>query len=201
MNILSLQASINGSASATRALSTAYIEQLMASRAGVSLVEHDFAIETIPHLGKGMGALQLGTSSDLPSSSSFSDRLIEELERCDVLVIGAPMYNFGIPSTIKAWFDHVIRAGRTFRYVDGAPQGLLPAGKKAVVCVASGGIYSEGPAAHIDFLEPHLRWLLAFMGITEVEFIRAEGLVYGEDVAKAAMGAARDKASALALAS
>ena len=115
-----------------------------------------------------------------------------------MLVIGSPMYNFGIPSTIKAWFDHVIRVGRTFRYVDGTPQGLLPVGKKAVVFVASSGIYSEGPGAQINFLEPHLRWLLTFIGITNVEFVRAEGLIYGAGVAKAAMDTGKSKALALA---
>lgn len=104
----------------------------------------------------------------------LADTLITELEDADVLVIGAAFYNFTIPSTLKAWIDHVIRVGRTFGYVEGRPTGLLPAGKRAVIVVASGGKYSEGPAAPLDFFVPYLTMILGMVGIQDVTVIRAE---------------------------
>ena len=93
----------------------------------------------------------------------MSDALIAELKAADLVVIGAPMYNFGMSSTLKAWFDHVLRAGVTFRYSDDGPEGLLK-GKKAIVIESRAGLYSEGPAAAMDGQEPHLRTLLGFIG-------------------------------------
>jgi FMN-dependent NADH-azoreductase len=198
MNILSLQASIGGSASITRMLSAAYIERLRAAHPDVTVIEHDLVAEAFPHLSDDMVPVALGIDHAPSAAATLGDQMIAELERCDMVVFGSPMYNFGITSTIKAWFDYVMRAGRTFRYVDGVPQGLLPRGKKAIVFVASGGIYSEGPGQPIDFMTPHLRWLLQFIGISDVTFVRAEGLAYGPDAAKAATDVAHDKALVLA---
>lgn len=198
MNILSLQNSISGDASVTRALSAAYIARLRENDPGATLVEHDLVAEAFPHLTDGMVPVTLGLAHAPSPSAALGDRMIAELERADVIVFGAPFYNFSMPSTLKAWFDYVMRAGRTFRYVDGAPQGLLAGGKKAVVFVASGGVYTEGPGAQVDFLEPHLRWLLRFIGITDVTLIRAEGLAHGAEAIRIATGAARDQALALA---
>jgi FMN-dependent NADH-azoreductase len=199
MNILSLQASIGGGASTTRTLSAAYIEHLRTTHPDVTVIEHDLVAEAFPHLSSDMVPVALGMDHAPSSSAALGDRMIAELEQCDVIVFGSPMYNFGIASTIKAWFDYVMRAGRTFRYVDGAPQGLLPGGKKAIVFVASGGVYSEGPGQPIDFMTPHLRWLLQFIGISDVTFVRAEGLAYGPDAARVATETAHEKALALAL--
>ena len=198
MNILSLQSSIGGNASITRTLSAAYIERLQAIHPDASVIEHDLVAQTFPHLSGDMVPVAFGMDHPPSAAAALGDKLIAELERSDVIVFGSPMYNFGIPSSLKAWFDYVMRAGRTFRYVDGAPQGMLPSGKKAIVFVASGGVYTEGPGMHIDFLEPHLRWLLQFIGITDVQFVRAEGLMHGADAAQAATKAARDKALELA---
>ncbi|MEA3037953.1 MAG: FMN-dependent NADH-azoreductase, partial [Sphingomonadales bacterium] len=99
------------------------------------------------------------------------------------------MYNFGMPSTLKAWFDHVLRAGITFRYSEAGPEGLVT-GKKAIVVEARAGLYSEGPAAAMDSQEPHLRTLLGFMGIDDVTFVRAEKLAFGPDAAAAAIAEA-----------
>ncbi|ELX09064.1 FMN-dependent NADH-azoreductase AzoR [Janthinobacterium sp. HH01] len=199
MNILSLQSSINGDASTTRKLSAAYIAQIRAHHSAVNVTEHDLVAEAFPHLSADMVAVTFGIPHDPSAASGLSDRLIAELEQSDIIVFGSPMYNFGVPTTIKAWFDHVMRVGRTFRYVDGSPEGLLPAGKKAIVFVASGGVYSNGPGQQIDFMEPHLRWMLQFIGITDVTFVRAEGLAYGPDVAQAANNAAMVQAKELAL--
>ena len=119
-----------------------------------------------------------------------ADRLIDEAEAADVLVIGAPMYNFGIPSTLKSWFDHVLRAGRTFRYTAAGPEGLLK-NKRAVVLSVRAGVYGEGPAAASDHQEPHLRTLLRFMGVSDIEFVRVEGLALGEEARAKALAEAR----------
>lgn len=198
MHVLSLQSSIGGTTSVTRALSTAYITELAAKHGDIEVIEHDLVAQLFPHLSGDMVPVTLGLEHAPSAASALSDRLIAELERSDIIVFGAPMYNFGLPSTLKAWFDYVMRAGRTFRYADGAPVGLLAAGKKAVVFGASGGVYSSGPGQQADFMAPHLRWLLQFIGITDVTFIRAEGLAYGPDAAQAASAAALVEARALA---
>ncbi|MEI2735652.1 MAG: NAD(P)H-dependent oxidoreductase [Rhodoblastus sp.] len=110
----------------------------------------------------------------------LSDALVAELQAADTIVIGAPMYNFGIASTLKAWFDYVLRAGVTFRYTEAGPEGLLK-GKRAIVVASRGGLYSEGPAKSFDSQEPHLRTLLGFIGITDVEFVRVERLAFGPE--------------------
>jgi len=112
-------------------------------------------------------------------------------------VIGAPMYNFTVPSTLKAWLDNVIRAGRTFTYAGGTPKGLLPPGKKAIVFLASGGAYAEGPAKAYDFVEPYLRAVLDFIGLTDVTVIRVENQA-NSDMAKEARAGAIHATHALA---
>ncbi len=106
---------------------------------------------------------------------ALSDALIDELRAADILVLAAPMHNFGIPSTLKAWIDHVVRAGRTFSYTSKGPVGLLT-GKRAILVLATGGVYSDGPAKAFDFQEPYLRTILGFMGITDVDVVRVEGV-------------------------
>lgn len=100
------------------------------------------------------------------------------------------MYNFGMPSTLKAWFDHVLRSGITFRYSENGPEGLLK-GKRAMVIESRGGLYSEGLAQQMDSQEPHLRNLLGFMGITDVIFLRAEKLAFGPEAREQAIDAVR----------
>ncbi len=126
-----------------------------------------------------------------------ADVLTEELEAADIIVIGAPFYNFTIPSTLKAWLDHVVRVGRTFAYVDGAPRGLLPPGKKVIAFVASGGAYAEGPASAMDFATPYLRFIFGFMGVTDIEIVRAEWQAVPERGSSSAQAAA-DRAQSLA---
>ena len=136
-----------------------------------------------------MGIRGEPSTADEQKARKLSDTLIEEIREADVLVIGAPMYNFGIPSTLKAWFDHVLRAGVTFRYTSEGPEGLMK-GKRAIVVEARGGLYSNGPAAGMDSQEPHLRTMLGFMGISDVRFVRAELLSRGGDSAAAAIASA-----------
>jgi FMN-dependent NADH-azoreductase len=107
-----------------------------------------------------------------------SDLLINEVLEANVIVLAAPVHNLSIPSTLKAWIDHVVRAGRTFSYTPNGPKGLV-AGKRAIVVLASGGIFSDGPAKPFDFHEPYLRAVLGFIGITNVDVIRVEGVAMG----------------------
>lgn len=104
-----------------------------------------------------------------------SDRLTDELLESELLVIATPMWNFGIPSALKAWIDLIVRPGRTFRYSDGGVVGLTK-DKKAVLVIASGGVFTEGPWLPWDFVEPYLRQILGFIGIVDVQTVRAEGM-------------------------
>jgi FMN-dependent NADH-azoreductase len=122
-----------------------------------------------------------------------SDHLIDELFAADVVVMAVPMHNFGPPSTLKAWFDHIARAGRTFAYSDKGREGLLK-GKKAIVVLARGGVYSDGPAKALDFQEPYVRSMLDFIGITDVHVVRVEGVAMGEDAVKRAIASAKEQA-------
>jgi FMN-dependent NADH-azoreductase len=119
--------------------------------------------------------------------AAFPDRLIDELRRADTIVLGLPMYNFGLPSSLKAYFDHVARAGVTFKYTEKGPVGLLT-GKKAYVFATRGGYYAGTPK---DTQTPYVRDFLAFLGITDVEFVYAEGLAIGEAVKTASLARAR----------
>jgi len=119
----------------------------------------------------------------------LSDTLIDELLAADTIVIAAPMHNFGPPSTLKAWIDHVARAGRTFSYGPNGPQGLVK-GKHAILVVASGGVYSAEPMKPFDFTEPYLHTVLGFIGITDVDVVRVAG------VASSAIGPEKALASA-----
>jgi FMN-dependent NADH-azoreductase len=107
------------------------------------------------------------------------------------------MHNFGTPSTLKAWIDHIARAGRTFAYTERGPEGLLK-GKKAILVLARGGVYTDGPAKPLDFQESYLRSILGFLGITDVQAVRVEGVGMGEDAVKRAMVSAREQADTVA---
>ena len=122
-----------------------------------------------------------------------SDPLLEEAEAADVIVIATPMYNFAIPSTLKAWIDHITRAGRTFHYTaEGRPEGLLR-NKKVFVIAARGGIYTgESPVKALDFQEPYLRAMLGFIGLTDVTFVHVEGQRMGPAFAEAGLLRARE---------
>jgi FMN-dependent NADH-azoreductase len=113
---------------------------------------------------------------------ALSDTLIHELQEADLVVLAAPMHNFSIPASLKAWIDLVVRAGRTFRYTDAGPKGLLPAGKKVLLIIARGGAYGEGSPA--DFQLPYLRYMLAFVGLTDVTVIEADKQAFAAEAAQ-----------------
>src|SRR5689334_16875674 len=176
-NVLLIHSSVFGEKSQSLGLARDFLKRYPHR----SVVERALTPQTMPHLD-GATFAAMGAA---PTGASLSDELIAELEAADTIVLAAPMYNFSIPSTLKAWIDHVARRGRTFRYTEKGPEGLLK-GKKVFVLVARGGVYSKGaPAAAFDFQEPYLRTVLGFLGLTGVTFVHLEGLAMGPEAANA----------------
>jgi FMN-dependent NADH-azoreductase len=186
--ILIIDSAATGEASVSRKLTGELAARLRKRDPSIRISYRDIGSAPIPHLTPDTVSAIRGTAeSDLARATlRLSDELIAELNAADILVIGAPMYNFGIPSTLKTWFDHVLRAGVTFRYTEAGPEGLVK-NKRAVVIETRAGFYSEGPAAGMDSQEPHLRTMLGFMGVTDIAFVRAEKLAFGADAAGAAI--------------
>ena len=191
--LLFVTSSILGENSKSRALGREFVEAWTRHHPGTGVVERDLVAEAVPHVtGAVVGAAMTPAEQRSPEQAEAAapaDRLIEELEAADVVVLAAPMYNFSVPSTVKAWIDHVVRAGRTFRYGANGPEGLLR-GKKVFIVTARGGVYSQGPGKSMDFHEPYLRGVLGFIGLTDVSFIYTEGLAI-PDVATGALENAR----------
>jgi FMN-dependent NADH-azoreductase len=189
-HILVIDSSVSGEASVSRALVREAVAALSA-QGPVSIVTRDLGADPVPHLTEATLAGVRGTpATDAEQASrALSDALIAELRAADTIVIGAPMYNFSVATGLRSWFDHVLRAGETFTYSEAGPQGLL-SGKRVIVIESRGGLYSEGPAAALDFQEPYLRHLLGFVGLTDVTFVRAEKIGYGPDSRAAAIAAA-----------
>ena len=160
MTILQIDASINGDNSASRVLTRSIIDQIKGSNWGEEVVYRDLAAEPLPHL----------------TLAAFADSsVLDEFLAGDTVVIGAPMYNFTLPTQLKAWIDRIVIAGRTFQYGANGPEGLAK-GKRVIIALARGGIYSEGsPASALEHLETYLRGVFNFIGI-EPEFVVAEGL-------------------------
>jgi FMN-dependent NADH-azoreductase len=201
-NILLIQSSSNLASSVSRDLSETYVKDYRAAHPDATLTERDLVASPIPHLGVDLLGGFFGKPEALTEAQktalALSDTLVDEVMAASLIVIGVPMYNFSIPSALKAWIDHVIRAGRTFHYTAEGPAGLVT-GKKAVLFLAAGGVYSDGPYKPYDFQETYLRAILGFIGITDVTVVRAEGLALGPDAATKAVADARAKAAALDL--
>ncbi|WP_186395410.1 FMN-dependent NADH-azoreductase [Stappia sp. TSB10GB4] len=195
LKVLAVTSSALGDASASNKLVNDTIAQLTARNPGLQLVSRDLGNGQVPHLDlDGATAIRGGEPANAAQAAAqkLSDELIAEVKAADVLVIGAPMYNFGIPSTLKAWFDYVLRAGVTFRYTEAGPEGLMT-GKRAIVVATRGGLYSEGPAKAMDSQEPHLRTMLSFIGITDITFVYAEKLAFGPEAREASIDEAKGK--------
>jgi FMN-dependent NADH-azoreductase len=200
--LLQIQSSPNLQNSVTRTLSDRFVETWIANYAGVEVDELDLAADPLPHFDaaaiEGLTALEADRSAEAQARALMSDRLIAQLEAADILVIGAPMINFSISSQLKAWFDFVSIAGRTFQFAaPGIAKGLL-FGKKAFVVLARGGDYADFPANAFDHHEPLLRTLLGFLGIYDVSFIRAEGMRAKEEEVSAIMANAEEVIARLA---
>ncbi len=190
-NILALTSSLAGPTSISDPLVLDAIRQLKALHPGAQVVHRDLARNPVPHLlpDTFAGVRAEATTAAELAARALSDELIAEVNAADVIVIGAPMYNFSVPTTLRAWFDHVLRPRVTFTYTAEGPQGLVE-DKPVIVIEARGGLYSEGPAKVVDFQEPYLRQLLAFMCLTDVRFVRAEKIGYGPEARNAAVEAA-----------
>ncbi len=174
--LLQINASIRSGAGVSSNLAEQFVRAWQAAHPGAIVKTRDLAATPIPHLDAprfdAFLAPPAQRSAEQQAVVDFSDTLIEELKSADTIVIGLPMYNFGIPSQLKAYFDHIARAGVTFRYTAQGPEGLLT-GKQAYVFATRGGRYAGTP---LDSQSPYVRDFLAFLGIREVEFVYAEGL-------------------------
>lgn len=196
--LLKINASLFSSHGQSSQLTERFVTTWLDNHAGASVVTRDLAAEPVPHLDGARFMSFLAKPEERTAEQqavvAYSDALIDELKRADVVVIGLPMYNFGVPSTLKAYFDHIARAGVTFKYTATGPEGLLT-GKKAYILAARGGMYAGTPK---DSQTTYVRDFLAFLGITDVEFVYAEGLNMGDDSKTAALAAAHDQLAELA---
>lgn len=179
MKILHLISSPRAAESLSIKLGNAIIEKLQAANPGSSVKVHDLTNTPFPHLEEvHLQSFFTPAEAHTPEMSAaikHSDDAIDELLDADVIVIDAPVYNFHIPSTLKAWIDHIARAGKTFSYTEKGPEGFIK-NKKVYVAMASGAVYSEGPMKGYDFIEPYLRAVLGFLGMTELTVYRVEGV-------------------------
>ncbi len=198
--ILYLNSSIRNTGSVSRQLSGEFIEKLKSAHPGAKVIERDLATRPIPHLDEAMmGAFFTPETQRTPEQTKIvglSDELVAELVGANTIVIGAPMYNFSVSSTLKSWIDHVARAGVTFRYTDKGPEGMLK-DKKVYIFTSRGGVYSTGPAKAMDFHETYLRAVLGFIGLTDIHFIHSEGLAMGDEAVNSALTGSRNAMDAL----
>jgi FMN-dependent NADH-azoreductase len=191
-SLLVINSSAAREGSVSRELVEFTVDRLLQADPQARVVRRDLGDAPVPHLTTETlnGVRGTPVTSVEQKARALSDELIAEARAADTVVIGAPMYNFGVSTALRAWFDHILRAGETFSYSSAGPRGLL-GGKRVIVIESRGGLYSEGPAAVTDFQEPYLRHLLAFVGITDVTFIHAEKIGFGPEARAAALEGAR----------
>ena len=190
--VLVLKSSILATYSQSNQLADFFVEQWQAAHAGDEITVRDLAAQPVPVLdGELVGALRPSDAALTPRQQealALSDELIAELQANDVIVMAAPMYNFNIPTQLKNYFDLIARAGVTFRHTEKGPEGLVT-GKRAIILTSRGGIHKDTPT---DLVVPYLRLFLGFIGITDVEFVFAEGIAYGPEVATKAQADAKE---------
>lgn len=195
--LLQLNNSLSGDSGKSSQLADSFVAQWRARDPQVEVIRRDLAEAPVPHL-----TMDAFTAAGTPAEkrtpaqareAQLADILIDELTVADILVIGLPVYNFNVPSTLKAWFDRVARAGTTFRYTSSGPEGLM-IGKKAYVFATSGGQYAGTP---LDFQAPYITHFLGFLGIKEVSFTYAEGLAGAGEATDQALTAAKRRATSL----
>ncbi|MDU4255457.1 FMN-dependent NADH-azoreductase [Pseudomonas sp.] len=192
MKLLHIDSSILGDNSASRQLSAELVAAWAAAEPGVEVTYRDLAADAISHLSSA-SLVAAGTPAELRDAAqkheaALGEKSIEEFLGADAIVIGAPMYNFSIPSQLKAWIDRIAVAGKTFRYTENGPEGLA-GGKKVIIVSTAGGIHAGQPSgiAHENYLE----LVLNFLGITDIEVVRAEGLAYGDEPRRNAIAGAK----------
>ena len=184
MNVLHIDSGILGDHSVSRRLTAAIAAQLKADHPEATVVYRDLVAEPAAHLSGAhlMAANAKPEDVDQKLAAEVADgaTILEQFLAADTVIIGAPMYNFSLPSQLKAWIDRIAVSGKTFRYSESGPEGLA-GGKKIIVVSTRGGHYSEGPAAAMDHQESYLKVMLGFLGVTDIEFVRAEGLNISAD--------------------
>jgi FMN-dependent NADH-azoreductase len=199
-NILFIPSSSRGSQSHSHQIARRIVDDLKAQLPGTTVTVRDVARYPLPHIGevfaRGRGLPPDKRDATESDALALSDTLVGELLAADIVVLAVPLHNFGIPSTLKAWIDHVVRPGVTFSYSAKGPEGLVK-GKKVILVVARGGVYSSGPMQAYDFQEPYLRAALGFIGLTDIYVVRIEGVGMGEDALRAAMASATNQATAV----
>ena len=196
-NVLLLTSSPRGDASYTAQVATELAHKI----SGATVTVRELWREMVPPLDPGFVHAAYtpadNRTAEQREALALSDTLIAELKATDVLIIASGMINFGVPSTLKSWIDNVTRRGMTFRYGEAGPEGLVT-GKKTVLVLATGGVYSQGPMAAMDHQEPYLRSVLSFLGMSDIETILIEGVSMGPEVTEKEFAAAKVKAHALA---
>lgn len=201
MQLLHIDSSVLGTHSASRALSAEIAAKQVALHPGIQVTYRDLEADAALHLSSAhLAAWQGGAVEDsmLGADLAKGGIYLEELLAADIIVIGVPMYNFSIPSQLKAWIDRVVVAGKTFRYGANGAEGLLK-NKKVFIASSRGGMYQPGsPAAAFEHHESYLTGVLSFIGLTDLTIVRAEGLRLGEDAKAAAMSKARANIAAMA---
>ena len=181
MKVLHIDSSILGDNSASRVLTREIVSQLTAEHPAAQVQYVDLAVTALPHMsGRSLAKLDA-------DESATDARIMSDFLAADVIVIGAPMYNFSIPTQLKAWIDRLVVAGKTFRYGSAGPEGLVK-GKRVIVAVSRGSVY--GPGSTAEYAESYLKHVFGFMGVTDLEFIRAEGLGHSPEHREKSMNAA-----------
>lgn len=201
MKLVHIDASILGGNSASRKISAAIVERLKSAHPRLEVAYRDLAAQPLAHLSPAHLAARQGLSAQLAENEddlARSAAALDEFLAADIVVIGAPMYNFTIPSQLKAWIDRILVAGKTFRYTQNGPEGLA-GNKRVIIAISRGGIYGAGtPASALEHLETYLKGVLAFIGVQNPEFVIAEGLQVGPEERERAMHGALKNVSELA---
>lgn len=200
--VLIIHSTVKSEGSVSRVLTESYKSDLKKADPSVTFTEYDLGLNPLPALSASNISGFFGTAEPESEGAALAakrEELITALEAADKIIIGAPMYNFGMSALLKTWFDYVLKSGRTFRYSEAGPEGLVT-GKSAIVIETRDGFYSEGDGTAVDFQEGHIRTLLSFMGVTDVTFVRAEKMAFGPEAKTAAIETAANDLSALAAA-
>lgn len=184
MNVLHIDSGILGDHSVSRRLTAAVVAQIKAEQPNATTTYRDLVAQPLPHLSgahlMAANAKPEEIDANVAADVAESQVVLDEFLAADAIVLGVPMYNFSLPSQLKAWIDRIAVAGKTFRYTAEGPEGLAN-GKKVIVVSTRGGHYSAGPAAVMDHQESYLKTVFGFLGITDIEIVRAEGLNLGAD--------------------
>lgn len=204
MSILLVTSSPRGAASHSTRIATEFAEKLLAADPSNTLVVRDLVANPLPHIdadyATGIYTPVEARTARQAEVVGVSDVALDELFAADTVILATGFINFNISSTLKSWVDHIARSGKSFSYGENGPKGLVT-GKKVYIVLASGGIYSEGAAVQLDHAIPYLRGVLGFLGMTDVDVIRIEGVGMGPDAVTAALAKATAKVDAVVAAS